>query len=230
MSLLRIESVTKIYPAKAGAAEAEVLKGVDLSIEAGSVTAIVGASGSGKSTLMHILGGLDRPSTGDVYFNDDNISRYSDEARSKFRNTQIGFVFQFHHLLPEFTALENVMMPALIRNASDGQIRKQATELLQQFGLGHRLDHRPSMLSGGEQQRVAIARALINNPSVLLADEPTGNLDENTTQELISQIIELRSSRNLTIIMVTHDMDLARKCDRILTLRNGVIHSDSLDN
>jgi lipoprotein-releasing system ATP-binding protein len=228
--MLRIESVTKVYPAKAGAAEAEVLKGVDLSIQEGSVTAIVGASGSGKSTLMHILGGLDRPTKGDVYFRGDNIAKYTDEARSKFRNTQIGFVFQFHHLLPEFTALENVMMPALIRNASHAQIGKQATELLEQFGLGHRLDHRPSMLSGGEQQRVAIARALINEPSLLLADEPTGNLDENTTQELISQIIGLRSSRNLTIIMVTHDMDLARKCDRILTLRNGVIHSDSLDN
>jgi len=228
--MLRIESITKVYPAKAGAAEAEVLKGVDLSIQEGSVTAIVGASGSGKSTLMHILGGLDRPSTGDVFFRGENIAKYSDEARSKFRNTQIGFVFQFHHLLPEFTALENVMMPALIRNASDAQIRQQATALLEQFGLGHRLDHRPTMLSGGEQQRVAIARALINEPSLLLADEPTGNLDEKTTQELISQIIDLRSSRNLTLIMVTHDMELAKKCDSILTLRNGVIHSDSLDN
>jgi lipoprotein-releasing system ATP-binding protein len=208
--MLRTESLTKVYPARAGATESEVLKGVNLHIQEGSVTAIVGASGSGKSTLMHILGGLDRPTSGNVFFRDHNIANYSDEARSRFRNTQIGFVFQFHHLLPEFTALENV--------------------ILEQFGLGHRIDHRPSMMSGGEQQRVAMARALINDPVLLLADEPTGNLDENTTQELISQIIDLRSSRNLTLIMVTHDMEIARQCDRILTLRNGVILSDTLEN
>ena len=228
--MLRIESVTKVYPAKAGAAEAEVLKGVDLSIEQGTVTAIVGASGSGKSTLMHILGGLDRPTSGSVYFKGENIATYSEDAMSTYRNTHIGFVFQFHHLLPEFTALENVMMPALIRNESESSVRQKAISQLVQFGLGHRLDHRPSMLSGGEQQRVAIARALINEPSLLLADEPTGNLDEKTTQELITQLINLRNSSNLTLIMVTHDMDIARQCDRMLTLRNGVIHSDSLDN
>ncbi len=228
--MLRIESVTKVYPAKAGAAKAEVLKGVDLSIEEGTVTAIVGASGSGKSTLMHILGGLDRPTSGSVYFKGENIATYSEDAMSTYRNTHIGFVFQFHHLLPEFTALENVMMPALIRNESESSVRQKAVAQLEQFGLGHRLDHRPTMLSGGEQQRVAIARALINEPSLLLADEPTGNLDEKTTQELITQLIDLRNSSNLTLIMVTHDMDIARQCDRILTLKNGVIHSDSLDN
>jgi lipoprotein-releasing system ATP-binding protein len=228
--MLRIESVTKVYPAKAGAAKAEVLKGVDLSIEEGTVTAIVAASGSGKSTLMHILGGLDRPTSGSVYFKGENIATYSEDAMSTYRNTHIGFVFQFHHLLPEFTALENVMMPALIRNESESSVRQKAISQLEQFGLGHRLDHRPSMLSGGEQQRVAIARALINEPSLLLADEPTGNLDEKTTQELITQLINLRNSSNLTLIMVTHDMDIARQCDRMLTLRNGVIHSDSLDN
>jgi lipoprotein-releasing system ATP-binding protein len=228
--MLRTESLTKVYPARAGATESEVLKGVNLHIQEGSVTAIVGASGSGKSTLMHILGGLDRPTSGNVFFRDHNIANYSDEARSRFRNTQIGFVFQFHHLLPEFTALENVMMPALIQNLKHSQVRSKATIILEQFGLGHRIDHRPSMMSGGEQQRVAMARALINDPVLLLADEPTGNLDENTTQELISQIIDLRSSRNLTLIMVTHDMEIARQCDRILTLRNGVILSDTLEN
>ncbi|HAC16376.1 MAG TPA: lipoprotein-releasing system ATP-binding protein LolD [Bacteroidetes bacterium] len=223
MTILSTRNITKNYPAKAGTAAVEVLKGVDLEIRSGSITAIVGASGSGKSTLMHVLGGLDKPSTGEVYFNDQNIAGFTDEQLSKFRNREIGFVFQFHHLLPEFSALENVMMPALIRNLTAKEVTSKATQLLSQFGLSDRLDHRPSMLSGGEQQRVAMARALMNDPSVLLADEPTGNLDEKNTNDLIDQIIELRSSRNLTIVLVTHDKDIAQRCDHTFTLRNGVI-------
>jgi lipoprotein-releasing system ATP-binding protein len=223
MAILSTKNITKNYPAKNGTAAVEVLKGVDLEIESGSITAIVGASGSGKSTLMHILGGLDKPSSGEVYFNDQNIAVFTDEQLSKFRNREIGFVFQFHHLLPEFSALENVMMPALIGNLSPKEVTNKATQLLTQFGLSDRLDHRPSMLSGGEQQRVAMARALMNDPSVLLADEPTGNLDEKNTNDLIEQIIALRSSRNLTIVLVTHDKEIAQRCDHTFTLRNGVI-------
>lgn len=223
MAILSTKNIIKNYPAKNGTAAVDVLKGVDLEIESGSITAIVGASGSGKSTLMHILGGLDKPSSGEVYFNDQNIAVFTDEQLSKFRNREIGFVFQFHHLLPEFSALENVMMPALIGNLSLKEVTNRATQLLTQFGLSDRLDHRPSMLSGGEQQRVAMARALMNDPSVLLADEPTGNLDEKNTNDLIEQIIALRSSRNLTIVLVTHDKEIAQRCDHTFTLRNGVI-------
>lgn len=223
MNILATHNITKNYPAKAGTAAVDVLKGVDLEIKKGSITAIIGASGSGKSTLMHLLGGLDKPSSGEVYFENQNIAGFTEEQLSKFRNREIGFVFQFHHLLPEFSALENVMMPALIKNLSEKEITQKATDLLSQFGLQDRLDHRPSMLSGGEQQRVAMARALMNEPTVLLADEPTGNLDEKNTIELLNQIIELRKSRDLTIVLVTHDKDIAQQCDTTLTLRNGVI-------
>lgn len=223
MNILSTSQVTKSYPSKAGADAVEVLKGIDIEIRQGSVTAIVGASGSGKSTLMHILGGLDKPSNGEVRFRDSLISSFNDDELSRFRNREIGFVFQFHHLLPEFTALENVMMPALIRNIPVASVIDKARQLLNGFGLGNRLDHRPAMLSGGEQQRVSIARALINDPAILLADEPTGNLDEQNTSEIIEQIIALRDARDLTVVMVTHDMDIARKCDSILTLKNGIV-------
>lgn len=221
--ILRTRNVTKLYTAKAGTLPVEVLKGVDLDVGEGTITAIVGSSGSGKSTLMHILGGLDKPSSGEVYYRNEDISDFNETRLSHFRNREIGFVFQFHHLMPEFTALENTMMPALIRPHSNSIVKKKAENLLGQFGLSERLHHRPAMLSGGEQQRVAMARALINDPSVLLADEPTGNLDETNTNELIELIINLRRSMGLSIVMVTHDQDIAAKCDKIYTLRNGVL-------
>lgn len=221
--ILQTQSVTKLYAAKAGIQPVEVLKGVDLSVEEGSITAIVGSSGSGKSTLMHILGGLDKPTSGNVRYKNEDISSYSESRLSQFRNKEIGFVFQFHHLMPEFTSLENVMMPALIRPHHTDTIKEKASTLLVQFGLANRLNHRPSMLSGGEQQRVAMARALINDPAVLLADEPTGNLDEANTLELLDLILELRTKNNLSIVMVTHDFDIANRCDKTYTLRNGVL-------
>lgn len=221
--ILQTQNVTKLYAAKAGIPPVEVLKGVDLSLSEGSITAIVGASGSGKSTLMHILGGLDKPSSGKVFFKNEDISSYSESRLSHFRNQEIGFVFQFHHLMPEFTSLENVMMPALIRPHQTNEVRDKASQLLSKFGLSERLHHRPSMLSGGEQQRVAMARALINDPSVLLADEPTGNLDEANTMDLLELILGLRSENNLSIVMVTHDIDIAKRCDITYTLRNGVL-------
>jgi lipoprotein-releasing system ATP-binding protein len=221
--ILQTQNVTKLYAAKAGIQPVEVLKGVNLSVEEGSITAIVGSSGSGKSTLMHILGGLDKPTSGNVQYKNEDISFYSESRLSQFRNKEIGFVFQFHHLMPEFTSLENVMMPALIRPHHTDTIKEKATNLLSQFGLADRLNHRPSMLSGGEQQRVAMARALINDPAVLLADEPTGNLDEANTLELLELILKLRSKNKLSIVMVTHDIDIAKRCDITYTLRNGVL-------
>lgn len=221
--IFQTQSVTKLYAAKAGIQPVEVLKGVDLSVEEGSITAIVGSSGSGKSTLMHILGGLDKPTSGIVRYKNEDISSYSESRLSQFRNKEIGFVFQFHHLMPEFTSLENVMMPALIRPHQTDAIKEKASTLLAQFGLADRLNHRPSMLSGGEQQRVAMARALINDPAVLLADEPTGNLDEANTLELLELILELRTKNNLSIVVVTHDIDIANRCDKTYTLRNGVL-------
>lgn len=221
--ILKAENVTRAYAGKQDTRPVEVLKGVDLEIHEGSITSIVGSSGSGKSTLLHILGGLDAPTSGDVLFKGNSICKYSETERSRFRNNEIGFVFQFHHLLPEFTALENVMMPALIRNESVRKIREKASELLGTVGLSERLEHRPSMLSGGEQQRVAMARALINDPSLLLADEPTGNLDESNTTQLLDLILGLNRDRQLTIILVTHDSQIAKKCDRIIELKDGRI-------
>jgi lipoprotein-releasing system ATP-binding protein len=221
--ILQTQNVTKLYAARAGNPPVEVLKGVNLSVPEGSITAIVGSSGSGKSTLMHILGGLDKPTSGNVLYKNEYISTYTESRLSHFRNREIGFVFQFHHLMPEFTSLENVMMPALIRPHQTETVKEKATQLLSQFGLAERLHHRPSMLSGGEQQRVAMARALINDPAVLLADEPTGNLDEANTMELLDLILGLRMKNKLSIVMVTHDIDIANRCDMTYTLRNGVL-------
>ncbi|MCC5925400.1 MAG: ABC transporter ATP-binding protein [Bacteroidetes bacterium] len=223
MELIKAINITKTYSGKAGANDVKVLRGVAIEFSKGSMSAIIGSSGSGKSTLLHILGGLDKPTTGQIYFKDQDISSYSSEEISLFRNQEIGFVFQFHHLLPEFTALENVMMPGLARNFELNSVKKRATELLSEFGLSDRLSHRPGMLSGGEQQRVSMARALINSPSVLLADEPTGNLDEANTMHLMDLITGLNKSTGLTVIMVTHDSNLARVCDIQISLKNGVV-------
>jgi lipoprotein-releasing system ATP-binding protein len=203
----------------------EVLKDVDLDIRAGERIAVVGASGAGKTTLMHLLGGLDRPSSGSVLFAEKNIFHYSAQQLDAFRNRSIGFVFQFHQLLPEFNALENVMMPALIGRTPVKQAESRAAEILTAVGLGHRLDHKPGQLSGGEQQRVAIARSLIMSPQLLLADEPTGNLDSATSDEILALLDRLHAERDLTIIVVTHSEKVAGHMDRIVRMKDGFLEN-----
>lgn len=210
----------------------EVLKGIDFSAASGEVVSIVGASGAGKSTLLQILGTLMKPDSGQVTIDDVDVFSLKGKELSDFRNRKIGFVFQFHHLLPEFTALENVMMPALISKegknkescwykASDSAIKEEAKRLLVELGLGERLEHKPSELSGGEQQRVAIARALINKPAVIFADEPSGNLDSRTKEELHNLFFSLRDKYGHTIIIVTHDKELAQRSDRVVEMKDG---------
>jgi len=201
----------------------DVLKEIDLDIRAGERIAVVGASGAGKTTLMHLLGGLDRPSSGSVLFAEKNIFNYSAQELDAFRNRSIGFVFQFHQLLPEFSALENVMMPALIGRSPAKQAEAKASEILTAVGLGHRLDHKPGQLSGGEQQRVAIARSLIMSPKLLLADEPTGNLDSATSDEILALLDRLHAERDLTIIVVTHSEKVAGHMDRIIRMVDGCL-------
>lgn len=201
----------------------EVLKGVNLTINKGEIISIVGASGAGKTTLLHILGTLDRANSGTVEINNINISSLNDKKLADFRNKNIGFVFQFHHLLPEFTALENVCIPAFISGASRSKTETKAKELLTFLGLKDRMDHKPSELSGGEQQRVAVARALINDPSVILADEPSGNLDSNTAKELHQLFFTLREKFNQTFVIVTHNEELANMADRKLVMKDGNI-------
>ncbi|HIZ85253.1 MAG TPA: ABC transporter ATP-binding protein [Candidatus Coprenecus stercoravium] len=200
----------------------KVLRGLDFQAADHEVISIVGASGAGKSTLLQILGSLSRPDTGKVLIDGTDIFSLSSNALADFRNRRIGFVFQFHHLLPEFTAIENVMIPALIAKASASDARKRACELLESLGLGHRISHKPSELSGGEQQRVAIARAMVNNPSVIFADEPSGNLDSRTKKEIHQLFFDLRDRSGQTFVIVTHDRDLAAMSDRMLEMRDGL--------
>ena len=201
----------------------EVLKGIDISIKEGEVISIVGPSGAGKTTLLQILGSLDRPNRGSVHINGIEISKLSESQLAKFRNENIGFVFQFHQLLPEFTAVENVIIPALIKGDSKSKAEKRAKELLDFLKLSERLDHKPSELSGGEKQRVAIARALMNSPAVVFADEPSGNLDSKSQEELQKLFFSLRNEFNQTFVIVTHDQHLARMCDRMVSMKDGVI-------
>ena len=201
----------------------EVLRGIDLEIEKGEIVAITGASGAGKTTLLQILGTLDRPSAGSVRIDGTVVSDLKEKELSAFRNKHIGFVFQFHQLLPEFTALENVMLPALIGGRSKSDARSRAAELLDFLSLSARAEHKPSELSGGEQQRVAIARALVNSPSVVFADEPSGNLDSHNAEELQSLFISLREHFGQTFVIVTHDHTLANRCDRKIVMRDGLI-------
>lgn len=201
----------------------EVLHGVDLTLQKGELTAIVGASGSGKTTLLHVLGSLDIPDSGELLFQEKNLLTLPDSKLSRHRNQNIGFIFQFHHLLPEFTALENVMMPGRIQGSPEKQLQDKAVALLEKTNLGHRLDHRPGELSGGEQQRVALARALVMDPQLLLADEPTGNLDSTSGELVFSLLQELCRSLDLSVVMVTHNQSLAKRMDRCLTLKDGVL-------
>ena len=201
--------------------ELQVLKGVDLELQQGEIVSIAGPSGSGKSTLLHILGTLDRPSSGDIIINNQNISALNDKLVAAFRNQHIGFVFQFHHLLPEFTALENVSIPGWINKRNKKEVSARAIELLTSLGLGHRLYNKPGALSGGEQQRVAVARALINGPQIIFADEPSGNLDSANARELHQLFFDLRKEFNQTFLIVTHNEDLARMSDRVLYMKDG---------
>ncbi len=219
--MIEVKGITKSFTD--GNRKVEVLRGVDLSIPVGQRVAVVGASGAGKTTLMHILGGLERPSSGAVRFEGADIFGLKGGALDAFRNRTVGFVFQFHQLLPEFTALENVMMPALIARRPRREAAEAAGALLTEVGLGHRLDHKPGQLSGGEQQRVAIARALVQSPRLLLADEPTGNLDSRTSEEIFRLIDELHQSRGLTMVIVTHNEVLAGRLDRVVRMEDGLL-------
>ncbi|MEI6020012.1 MAG: ABC transporter ATP-binding protein [Bacteroidota bacterium] len=201
----------------------EILKGLNLEIKQGEIVSIVGSSGAGKTTLLSILGTLDRPSSGEVYINGENVSTLNDKKLAAFRNQNIGFVFQFHQLLPEFTALENVCIPALIANESKKEAEKRAEELLELLRLKDRMEHKPSELSGGEQQRVAVARALMNKAKVIFADEPSGNLDSVNAQELHQLFFTLRDNFHQTFVIVTHNQELAKLADRTLVMKDGLI-------
>jgi lipoprotein-releasing system ATP-binding protein len=213
--MLTARNLTKNY------SNLPVLKGVDVTVNKGEIVTIVGSSGAGKSTLLHILGTLDTPTSGEVWLNDVNLTALKGNALADFRNRHMGFIFQFHHLLPEFTAIENVCVPGFIAGHSKNEVKKRAAFLLETLGLGHRMDHKPNELSGGEQQRVAVARALINNPDIVMADEPTGNLDSHNARELHQLFLQLRDQFQQTFIIVTHNEELAPLSDRQLVMKDG---------
>lgn len=218
--------VKKTY--KEGGSTVQVLKGVTLKVEAGEIVAIVGTSGSGKSTLLQCLGGLDVFDSGTIRIDGEELGRLTEKERANLRNKKLGFVYQFHHLLPEFTALENIAMPLRIRRDKTDYAENKSLELLAVMGLADRKDHLPSQLSGGERQRVAIARATVGDPVCLLADEPTGNLDQDTALSVFDYLLKLARMKHTAVVIVTHDMDLARRCDRILRLKDGRIYDDSV--
>lgn len=219
--LLSMRNLNQTY--KQGAKELHILKNVDLRLYSGEITALVGPSGSGKSTLLHILGLLDTPTSGQMMIGEQNVSNLSDRRRTKLRSEHIGFIYQFHHLLPEFSALENVALPQIIAGFTPAEAYDKAASLLEQLGLEERLKHRPATLSGGEQQRVAIARALINDPILLFADEPTGNLDPDTAERVFEMLLELVRKRGIGALIATHNIHLAQSMDRILEVKSGRI-------
>jgi lipoprotein-releasing system ATP-binding protein len=220
-SLLRATGLRKTY--RLGARSVEVLRGVDLAVEAGEFIALRGASGAGKSTLLHLLGGLDRPNHGDIQFRTQSLAALTDGELAKLRIASIGHVFQAYHLLPELDALENVCLPARVARLDAAQAERRARELLRRVGLEQRLEHRPAELSGGEQQRVAIARALVNQPQLILADEPTGNLDSHTGEEILNLLCELRTEHNATLVIATHDSRVAARAPRVVELLDGAL-------
>lgn len=224
--LLRCENISKFYDE--GEQQVQVLKEISFSMNAGELVAIVGSSGSGKSTLLHTLGGLDQPSSGEVWVRGQSLQQLSSDKLALLRNQNLGFVYQFHHLMADFSALENVMMPMLIGKQNKTEAANRAEKMLQAVGLSHRITHRPSALSGGERQRVAIARALVNNPALVLADEPTGNLDQKTTESIFELIQQLNQEQNIAFLLVTHDLNLANKLSRSLVMRDGVLSEGTL--
>jgi lipoprotein-releasing system ATP-binding protein len=220
-SIISCNNISRVFTK--GKSEIQILNNVSLEIEKEQITVLVGASGAGKSTLMHILGGLDKPTAGEVFMGDKSLYKLDDNSLSEKRNNEIGFVFQFHHLLPEFTALENVNIPQLINRTSIKDASTRSEELLSIVGLSERMDHKPSELSGGEQQRVAVARALANHPKIILADEPTGNLDSKNSQSIHELFLKLKADFNQTFLIVTHNPELVKIADRVVEMKDGAI-------
>ncbi|MCD6594296.1 ABC transporter ATP-binding protein [bacterium] len=224
MAIIKCENLHKSYPTQDG--ELNVLRGIDFEISNGDFIAIVGASGVGKSTLLHLLGLLDMPSAGTVFFNEIPSNTFTDKKLAKIRAKTVGFVFQFHHLMPEFTALENLLIPQLIVGNDGVRARKRAMELLDALGISNRAKHFPSQLSGGEQQRVALARAFVNNPKIILADEPTGNLDDDNSHKFMQLVQSMRQQNNIAFILATHNMQMAKYTEHIFHIKNGKLFKD----
>ncbi|MGQ0285981.1 lipoprotein-releasing ABC transporter ATP-binding protein LolD [Pasteurellaceae bacterium 22721_9_1] len=222
--LLNCQKVSKFY--QEGDKQTQVLKEVTFSLYEKELVAIVGSSGSGKSTLLHTLGGLDQPSSGEIFIKGQSLQQASQDQLAKLRNQYLGFVYQFHHLMADFTALENVLMPMLIANKNKTEAQDRAEKMLSAVGLSHRISHRPSALSGGERQRVAIARALVNDPALVLADEPTGNLDRKTTESIFELIQQLNQEQHISFLLVTHDLQLAEKLQRRMIMQDGVLRAE----